>query len=81
MEVESVSEKSDLGNDEVRSFCNDKREIGEMVQCEVCVGWFHLECLRVKEGVGVLDGKTFVCCFYLSAKELELTRLVSCGVR
>ena len=76
VEVESISEKSDLGNDEVRCFCNDKREIGEMVQCEMCVGWFHLECLRMKEGVGVLDGKTFVCCFCLSAKVLELTRLV-----
>ena len=36
VEVESISEKSDLGNDEVRFFCNDKREIGEMVQCEIC---------------------------------------------
>ena len=30
----------------------------------------------MKEGVGVLDGKAFVCCFCLSVKVLELTRLV-----
>ena len=40
--------------------------IDPMVQCEVCTGWFHLKCLRMKEGVGVLDGKAFVCCFCLS---------------
>ena len=42
----------------------------------VCAGWFHLECSRMKEGVGVLDGRAFVCCFCLSAKVLELTKLV-----
>ena len=41
-----------------------------MVQCEVCAGWFHLECLRTKEGVRVLDGRVFVCCFCLSVKVL-----------
>ena len=30
----------------------------------------------MKEGVGVLHGKAFVCCFCLSVKVLELTRLV-----
>ena len=41
VEVESTSEENVLGSDdEVRCFC-DKREIGETVQCEVCVGWFH----------------------------------------
>ena len=71
------SEESDPGSDgEVRCFCNDKREAGEMVQCEVCTGWFHLKCLRMKEGVGVLDGRAFVCCFCLSVKVLELTKVV-----
>ena len=71
------SEESDPGSDgEVQCFCNDKREAGEMVQCEVCTGWFHLKCLRMKEGVGVLDGKAFVCCFCLSVKVLELTKVV-----
>ena len=77
VEVESTSKQNDLGSDdEVRCFCNNKGRKVEMVQCEVCVGWFHLECLRMKEGVGVLDGKAFICCFCLSAKVLELTRLV-----
>ena len=71
------SRENDCGSEgEVRCFCNSKREAGEMVQCEVCAGWFHLECLRMKEGVGVLDGRAFVCCFCLSAKVLELTKLV-----
>ena len=74
---EAPSEENDLGSDgEVRCFCNDKREMGEMVQCEVCAGWFHLKCLRIKEGVGMLDGRAFVCCFCLSAAVLELTKLV-----
>ena len=30
----------------------------------------------MKEGVGVLDGRAFVCCFCLSAKVLELTFLI-----
>ena len=71
------SRENDCGNEcEVRCFCNSQRETGEMVQCEVCAGWFHLECLRMKEGVGVLDGRAFVCCFCLSVKVLELTKLV-----
>ena len=61
---------------EVRCFCNVRKETGEMVQCEVCVGWFHLKCLRMKEGAGVLDGRAFVCCFCLSKKVLELSRFV-----
>ena len=69
--------ESDGGSDgEMRCFCNSQKEAGEMVQREVCAGWFHLECLRTKEGVGVLDGRAFVCCFCLSAKVLELTKLV-----
>ena len=52
MDVECTFEENVPGSDgEVRCFCNDRREIGVMVQCEVCVGWFHLECLRKKEGV------------------------------
>ena len=73
------SEESERGSaGEVPCFCNDNREAGEMVQCEMCTGWFHLECLRMKEvvHVGVLDGRAFVCCFCLSAKVLELTKLV-----
>ena len=71
------SKESDPGSvGEVRCFCNDKREAGEMVQCKVCTGWFHLKCLRMKEGIGVLDGRAFVCCFWLSVKVLELIKVV-----
>lgn len=50
MDVESTSEKNDPSSDgEVRCCCSDKSEADEMVQCEVCVGWFHLECLRIKK--------------------------------
>ena len=31
---------------------------------------------KMKECVGVLDGRAFVCCFCLSAKVLEFTKLV-----
>ena len=72
--VDFSDDSGDKG--EVRCFCNVRRETGEMVQCEVCAGWFHLKCLRMKEGVGVLNGRAFVCCFCLSMKVLELTRFV-----
>ena len=62
--------------EEVKCFCGDKREFGEMVECEICSGWFHLKCLRMKEGIGLLEGKQFVCNFCLSSKVLELTRVV-----
>ena len=35
-----------------------------------------LRYLRMKEGVGILHGKAFVCCYSLSVKVLELTKLV-----
>ena len=75
-EVPPSEESERSSASEVRCFCNDNREAGEMVQCEMCTGWFHVKCLRMKEGVGVLDGRAFVCCFCLSAKVLELTKLV-----
>ena len=46
--------------------CGNKREFGEMVECEICLGWFHLKCLKMKEGIGLLEGKQFVCNFCLS---------------
>ena len=36
---EVPSEENDSGSDgEVRCFCNDKRDTGEIVQCKVCAG-------------------------------------------
>ena len=40
------------------------------------LGWFHLNCLKMKEGIGLLGGKQFVCNFCLSSKVLELMRVV-----
>ena len=37
-----------------------------MVCCDVCEGWSHLRCMGMKEGVGLMDGKVFVCHFCLS---------------
>ena len=41
-----------------------------MACCELCSGWFHFECLKVKEGAGMMEGKEFVCCFCLSSQVL-----------
>ena len=65
-----MPEENDLGSDgEVQCFCNNERETGDMVQYEVC-RMVSFECLRMKEGAGVLDGRDFV------VSALELTRLV-----
>ena len=53
----------------MRCLCNDKREIGETVQREMCPHWFNLECLRMKEGVGVLDRRALFCLLFLSSCE------------
>ena len=37
-----------------------------MVCCDVCEGWSHLRCMGMKEGVGLMEGKVFVCHFCLS---------------
>ena len=69
------------GGDEVRRLesaevimclCDCKVEKGEMVCCDVCEGWSHLRCMGMKEGVGLMEGKVFVCHFCLSVCLLAL---------
>ena len=46
--------------------CDCKVEKEEMVCCDVCEGWSHLRCMGMKGGVGLMEGKVFVCHFCLS---------------
>ena len=50
----------------ITCLCDCKMEKGEMVCCDVCEGWSHLRCMGMKEGVGLMEGKVFVCHFRLS---------------
>ena len=47
-----------------------------MASCEICTGWFHFQCLGYKENVGLLDDRSFVCCFCLASKTVSLMREV-----
>ena len=51
----------EMAGKSVECLSSCKVEKGEMVCCDLCEGWFHLECLGMKEGVGLLEGKDFVC--------------------
>ena len=48
--------------------------------CDVCEGWSHLRSMGMKEGVGVMEGKKFVCQFCVSACLLALKKEVG-GLR
>ena len=50
----------------IRCLCAYREEKLEMVCCEVCEVWSHLSCMRVKERVWVMEGKEFVCQFFVS---------------
>ena len=54
--------------------CTDESE--EMVCCDGCGGWSHLKCIGMKEGVGVMEGKEFVCYFCVSAWLVTLRKEV-----
>ena len=60
----------------ISCLCACREEKGEMVCCDVCEGWSHLSCLGMKEGVGVMEGKEFVCHFCMSACLLALQKEV-----
>ena len=45
-----------------------------MVCCDVCEGWSHLRCMGMKEGVGLMEGKVFVCHFICLSKCLVSLR-------
>ena len=64
----------------VRCICACNMEKGEMVCCDMCEGWTHLRCLGMKEGVGGMVGKEYVCYFCVSACLLALRREVE-GLR
>ena len=44
----------------------------EVKLSDVCECWSHLKCMGMKEGVGILEEKKFVCHFCLSACVMEL---------
>ena len=64
------------GNEAVRCLCASRVEEEEMVCCDVCQRWSHLRCIGMKEGVGVMEGREFVCHFCLSACLLGLRKEV-----
>ena len=64
----------------VRCICACNMEKGEMVCCDMCEGWTHLRCLGMKEGVGGMVEKEYVCYFCVSACLLVLRREVE-GLR
>ena len=47
-------------DDGIKCFCDSKMEKAEKVCCDVCSGWFHLKCMGMKEGAGIMKGKEFV---------------------
>ena len=56
----------------IRCLCACRAERGEIVCCDVCESWSHVSCMGMKEGVGILEGKKFVCHFCLSAGVMQL---------
>lgn len=64
------------GDGKMRCLCARRVEEGEMVCCKVCQRWSHLKCIGIKEGVGLMKGKEFVCHFCLAACMLALQREV-----
>ena len=63
-----------LEDEVVKCICTCSVEKGEMVCCDICEGWSHLRCLGMKEEVGLIEGKVFVCYFCLSAHMMELCK-------
>ena len=58
----------------ITCLCDCKKEKGEMVCCDVCEGWSHLRCMGMKEGVGLMEGKVFVCHFHCLRNEVGVLR-------
>ena len=66
----------DEKEDRVLCICGKDSKFGEMASCEICAGWFHFQCLGYKENVGLLDDRSFVCCFCMASKTVSLMREV-----
>ena len=60
----------------ISCLCACREEKGEMVCCDVCEGWSHHSCLGMKKGVGVMEGKEFVCHFCMPTCLLALQKEV-----
>ena len=58
----------------IKCLCASSVEKGEMVCCEICEGWSHLSCMGMKERVGLMEGKVFVCHFCVSAHMIALRK-------
>ena len=63
------SDSEGSGDGEVRCFCNDFREFGEMVECEVCSGWFHFMCLSMS---------IFICKYVFILRHLRCVHAYVC---
>ena len=47
-----------------------------MMRCDVCKGWTHLSCMRMKEVVGVVEGKELIlCATFVLPRQKEVGRL------
>ena len=57
---EGVREMLDDG---IKCFCDSKMEKGEKECCDMCSGWFHLKCMGMKKGAGIMKVKEFVMPF------------------
>ena len=66
-EVEKGRQQEKAIDEAIRCLCACKVDSGEMVCCDVCKECSHLRCIGMKEGVGVMQGKEFVCHFCVSA--------------
>ena len=53
-EVEKGRQQEKAIDEAIRCLCACKVDSGEMVCCDVCKECFHLRCIGMKEGVGVM---------------------------
>ena len=58
--MRNKEEVSEMMDDSIRCFCENRVKKEEMVCCDACSGWFHLKCMGMKEGADVMKGKEFV---------------------
>ena len=54
-------QREEASDKAIRCLCAYREEKGEMVCCDACERWSHLSCVGMNEGVGVMEGKEFVC--------------------
>ena len=78
--IEVGDQREETNDGSIRCICICNVGRGEMVCCDVCEGWTHLRYLGMKEGVGGMEGKEYVCHFCVSACLLVLRREIE-GLR